>query len=120
MADALAAFNDVAPRGEARLMVIGCMEELGADAQRYHVELGRSIRLRPGDQLAVIGGLAGFVRQGAIESGAEPGQIKVSNTVGPLAARLAAFRGSVFVKGSRRHELERAFAGPEYAEASHA
>jgi UDP-N-acetylmuramyl pentapeptide synthase len=96
------------------------MEELGPDAQRYHVELGRSIRLRAGDQLAAIGGLADSIRQGAIESGAEPGQIEVADSVGPLSARLAAFRGSVFVKGSRRHELERAFAGAEYAEASHA
>jgi UDP-N-acetylmuramoyl-tripeptide--D-alanyl-D-alanine ligase len=120
MSDALAAFDAVAPREEPRLLVIGCMEELGADAVRYHVELGRSLRIRPGDQLAAIGGLAGSIRQGAIESGAEPGQIEVSDSVGPLSARLSAFRGSVFVKGSRRHELEKAFAGPEYAEAAHA
>jgi UDP-N-acetylmuramoyl-tripeptide--D-alanyl-D-alanine ligase len=120
MADALGSFDAVAPRDEPRLLVIGCMEELGPDAQRYHVELGRSLHLRPGDQLVVIGGLAGAVRQGALECGADAGQIEVSETVGPLSARLSAFRGSVFVKGSRRHELERAFAGPQYAEASHA
>jgi UDP-N-acetylmuramoyl-tripeptide--D-alanyl-D-alanine ligase len=120
MADALAAFDAVAPRDEPRLLVIGCMEELGPDAHRYHVELGRSIRLRSGDRLAAIGGLAGSIRLGAIESGAKLGQIEVADSVGPLSASLAAFRGSVFVKGSRRHELERAFAGPEYAEASHA
>jgi UDP-N-acetylmuramoyl-tripeptide--D-alanyl-D-alanine ligase len=120
MADALAAFNAVAPVGEPHLMVIGCMEELGSEAARYHLELGRSIRLRAGDQLVAIGGLAGAVRQGALDAGAEAGQIEVADSVGPLSARLAAFRGSVFVKGSRRHQLEKAFAGPEYAEASHA
>jgi UDP-N-acetylmuramoyl-tripeptide--D-alanyl-D-alanine ligase len=120
MADALAAFEAVAPRDEPRLLVIGCMEELGSEAPSYHVELGRSLRLRPGDQLAAIGGLAGAIRQGALESGADPGQVEVADSVGALSHRLSAFRGSVFVKGSRRHELERAFAGPEYAEASHA
>jgi UDP-N-acetylmuramyl pentapeptide synthase len=120
MSDALASFNSVAPSGEPHLLVIGCMEELGAEAQRYHVELGRSLRLRPGDHLAAVGALAGAIRQGALEAGAEPGQIEVAETIGPISARLSAFRGSVFVKGSRRHELERAFAGPEYAEASHA
>jgi UDP-N-acetylmuramoyl-tripeptide--D-alanyl-D-alanine ligase len=120
MSDALASFNAVAPSGEPHLLVIGCMEELGSDAQRYHVELGRSLRLRPGDQLAAVGGLAGAIRQGALEAGALPGQIEVADTIGPMSERLSAFRGSVFVKGSRRHELEKAFAGPEFAEAAHA
>jgi UDP-N-acetylmuramoyl-tripeptide--D-alanyl-D-alanine ligase len=120
MSDALASFNAVAPRDEPHLLVIGCMEELGSEAERYHLELGRSIRLRPGDQLAAVGGLAGAVRRGALEAGADPGQVEISDTIGPISARLSAFRGSVFVKGSRRHELERAFGNQEYAEASHA
>ncbi len=120
MSDALASFNAVAPSGEPHLLVIGCMEELGSDARRYHVELGRSLKLRPGDHLAAVGGLAGAIRQGALEAGALPGQIEVADSIGPISARLSAFRGSIFVKGSRRHALERAFAGPEFAEASHA
>jgi UDP-N-acetylmuramoyl-tripeptide--D-alanyl-D-alanine ligase len=120
MADALAAFDALAPQDEPRLLVIGCMEELGTDAFRYHVELGRSLRLRAGDQLVAIGGLAGAIRQGALEAGIDPAQVDVAESVAPLAGRLSVFRGSVFVKGSRRHELERAFTGQHYAEASHA
>jgi UDP-N-acetylmuramoyl-tripeptide--D-alanyl-D-alanine ligase len=120
MADALAAFSSLAPAGEPRLYVLGCMEELGADAHRYHVELGRTLNLRRGDHAFVIGSLADAVRQGALESGSEPGQIEVVGSVEAVAARLATFRGSVFVKGSRRHELERAFAGADFAEVSHA
>jgi UDP-N-acetylmuramoyl-tripeptide--D-alanyl-D-alanine ligase len=120
MADALAAFDAVAPRGEPRLLVLGCMEELGSEAERYHVELGRSLRLRGGDQLVAIGSLAGAIRQGALEAGIGPDQIEVAESVGPLSARISAFRGSVFVKGSRRHELEKAFFAAELAEASHA
>ena len=60
MADALAAFIAVAPRDEPRLFVIGGMEELGSEAARYHLELGRSLALREGDHLVAIGGLAGM------------------------------------------------------------
>lgn len=120
MADALAAFCAVAPRDEPRLFVIGGMEELGTEAARYHLELGRSLALREGDHLVAIGGHSGEVRRGALEAGADPGQVEVAESIDPLASRLAAFRGSVFVKGSRRHGLERAFSGREQAEAPHA
>lgn len=120
MADALATFDAVTQRGGPRLLVLGCMEELGAEAEWYHVELGRSLRLRRGDQLVAIGALAGAIRKGALEAGCEPEQIEVSETVAPLSARLSSFRGAVFVKGSRRHQLEKAFSGSDLAEVSHA
>jgi UDP-N-acetylmuramoyl-tripeptide--D-alanyl-D-alanine ligase len=120
MADALATFGAVAPAGEPRLFVIGCMEELGSDSQRYHLELGRSLALRGGDHVLAIGSQSGWIRQGALEGGCGEGQVEVSDSIEPVAAQIARFRGSVFVKGSRRHELERAFVGGEYAEASHA
>lgn len=120
MADALAAFGAVAPPDEPRLYVIGCMEELGPDSQRYHVELGRSLALRGGDRLVAVGSHAGSVRAGALEGGAGPSQVEVADSIEPFSAQLASFRGSVFVKGSRRHELERVFVGAECAEAYHA
>jgi UDP-N-acetylmuramoyl-tripeptide--D-alanyl-D-alanine ligase len=120
MADALAAFRAVAPADEPRLYVIGCMEELGADSQRYHIELGRSLALGRGDRVVAVGGNAGSIRAGALEGGCDPGQVEVADSIEPLSAQLAAFRGSVFVKGSRRHELEKAFVGAEFAEAHHA
>ena len=96
------------------------MEELGADAHRYHVELGRSIPLRAADHAIAIGSMAGAIREGAIESGCDAGQVEVAETVDAVSARLAGFRGSVFVKGSRRYGLEKAFAGGDFAEVSHA
>jgi UDP-N-acetylmuramoyl-tripeptide--D-alanyl-D-alanine ligase len=120
MADALEVFVEVAPRDEPRLLVLGSMEELGPESRRYHVELGKSLRLRPGDQVVAVGGHADAVRQGAVEGGADPGQVTVSASVAPLADRLAAFKGAVFVKGSRRHQLEKAFTGPVYAGSTHA
>ena len=120
MADALAAFEAVSPPGEPRLLVIGCMEELGRESERYHVELGRSLHLRKGDRLVAIGGLASAIRKGALEGGNDAAQIEVGDRVEPFAPGLSAFRGSVFVKGSRRHELEKAFAGSGLEGVSHA
>jgi UDP-N-acetylmuramoyl-tripeptide--D-alanyl-D-alanine ligase len=120
MADALATFRAIAPPDEPRLFVIGSMEELGAGAENYHVELGRSLGLRQGDHLVAIGALGGAVRHGAVEAGADPRQVEVADSIDPLASTVAAFHGSVFVKGSRKHGLERAFFVTEHAEASHA
>jgi UDP-N-acetylmuramoyl-tripeptide--D-alanyl-D-alanine ligase len=111
MADALEAFGCVAPAAEPRLYVIGGMEELGADSARYHSALGRSIRLRPKDFLFIIGDHAPEVCAGALAGGADPDQVRVVESLGPVSERLAGFRGAVFVKGSRRHELERLLEG---------
>jgi UDP-N-acetylmuramoyl-tripeptide--D-alanyl-D-alanine ligase len=106
MADAVAAFGAAAPAGEPRLFILGGMEELGAEAARYHRELGRSLHLRPGDFLCLLGPEAEAVRQGALENGNRPEQIEVAGSLAPVAARLAAFRGAVLVKGSRKYALE--------------
>lgn len=107
MADALAAFGAMAPEDEPRLLVLGGMEDLGAQAAEYHRALGRSLHLRPQDFLCVIGDHAGAVDAGAREGGARAAQIAVVASLEPVAARLAAFRGAVFMKGSRRWQLER-------------
>lgn len=108
MADALANFYRITPLESPRLFVIGGMEELGPDSARFHRALGRQLKLRPEDACVVIGAEAEAVKQGAVESGMRPEQFTVSNSIEPIATRVAAFRGSVFVKGSRKHALERA------------
>lgn len=107
MADALEAFYAIAPADEPRLLVLGGMEELGAEAEMHHRALGRALRLRPGDRALVIGDHAGAVQTGAREGGGAAGQVEIFESVAEAAARVAEFRGSVFVKGSRRYQLER-------------
>jgi UDP-N-acetylmuramoyl-tripeptide--D-alanyl-D-alanine ligase len=116
MADALAAFWSVAPPALPRLFVLGGMEELGAETERYHRELGRRLHLRPNDFLFVIGAQAEAVRGGALENGNRAEQIAVVDSLEPIAARLEAFAGAVFIKGSRKFALE-ALAGEEVAHA---
>jgi UDP-N-acetylmuramoyl-tripeptide--D-alanyl-D-alanine ligase len=106
MADAVTAFCSSAPAGQPRLFILGGMEELGSETARYHRELGRSLHLRAGDYLYLLGPEAGAVRQGALENGNPPEQIEVVASLEPVAARLASFAGAVFIKGSRKYALE--------------
>ncbi len=107
MADALAAFDEIAPAGDARLYLIGCMEELGPEAPQHHRALGRSLRLREQDQLCVIGTHAHDVCAGVLEQGDFSRQIQISASLEPMSALLADWHGAVFVKGSRRYQLEK-------------
>ena len=112
MLDALANFSAQAPSDAPRLYVIGCMEELGPDAPRYHRELGRALPLRSGDRVCVRGGMAEEVRLGALERGTGA-QVSVEETIEPVGACVASWAGAVFVKGSRRYQLERAVGGAQ-------
>ncbi|MBL9201794.1 MAG: UDP-N-acetylmuramoyl-tripeptide--D-alanyl-D-alanine ligase [Opitutaceae bacterium] len=107
MADALDAFEAIAPASEPRLYVIGCMAELGAEAPAHHRALGRRLRLRADDQLLVIGEHADLVCAGVLDQGDFSRQIQIASSIAPLAAAFAEWRGAVFVKGSRRYELEK-------------
>ncbi len=107
MADSLEAFFALVPTEEPRLLVLGCMEELGSESARYHRELGEALRLRPQDKAYIIGTEAHSVRSGAIDSGQPAECIEIIDTLEPVTARLVEFRGAVFMKGSRRYELEK-------------
>ncbi len=111
MLDALAHFVALAPAAEPRLYVLGCMEELGPEAPRYHRDLGQALPLRPGDQVCVIGGQAEEVRAGALARTAGSAQVEVVAALEPVAARIAGWQGAVFIKGSRRYQLETAVGG---------
>ena len=108
MNDALEAFASIVPSGEPRLYVLGCMEELGIEAASYHRELGNRLRLRAQDHAFVIGGHAVDVVAGVADAGFSTDNIEIVNTLAPVAARIAEFTGAVFMKGSRRYELEKA------------
>jgi UDP-N-acetylmuramoyl-tripeptide--D-alanyl-D-alanine ligase len=113
MADALENFISSVPATEPRVFVLGCMEELGPETSVYHRQLGEALRLRPQDHVFVIGSEAESVRAGAREKGASAEQVEVVSSLEPVRAYIAAFRGAVFVKGSRRYQLENAL--PESA-----
>ena len=106
MRDALHAFDALVTDDRPRLYVLGNMEELGVSAPDHHRRLGAEIGLRAQDFACIIGTNAAEVRAGAIAAGARPEQIEVMPDLSPAAARLQEWRGAVFLKGSRRYQLE--------------
>ena len=119
MSDALATFHAIAPANEPRLYVLGCMEELGEDSAALHRALGRQVNLRDGDRLMVIGTQANDLCAGVLEQGDFSRQIQIVSTIETIAGVLAEWRGAVFMKGSRRYQLERAL-GTISQEVAHA
>lgn len=111
MADALEAFQGIAPPDQPRLFVLGGMEELGAEAEAHHRQLGRSLRLRPHDAVVLIGDHAAAVRAGVVERHLSAAQIEIVTSLDLIAARVAGWRGAVFIKGSRRYALEKVVDG---------
>jgi UDP-N-acetylmuramoyl-tripeptide--D-alanyl-D-alanine ligase len=120
MADALATFAALAPAAEPRLYLLGSMEELGAAAAEHHRELGRGLQLRAPDRVLLIGSHARAVAAGLQERGHVAPQVEVLAELAPAAAVLAEWRGTVFVKGSRRYALEQVLAGHAGVEVAHA
>jgi UDP-N-acetylmuramoyl-tripeptide--D-alanyl-D-alanine ligase len=108
MADAAGCFVRRTPDAKPRLFVLGGMNELGDDAIALHREVGRKLPLRPGDALALFGGLSAEIGVGAAGAGFSAGAVKSYDSVDTLREAIAAFSGSVMLKGSRGYALERA------------
>jgi UDP-N-acetylmuramyl pentapeptide synthase len=106
MTDAIDAFNRSISAELPRIYVLGCMEELGAASLEYHQRLGRTMHLRRGDLIFAIGDQAGALREGLLENGNDSAQIAVITDLAPVRERLTGFKGAVFLKGSRRYQLE--------------
>jgi len=106
MKDALEVFSATTSNQRPRLFVLGGMEELGVDSERYHHELGLSLKLGPADKIYMIGGQAAAMRSGALEAGLSEDHVVVVDDVRALQSEFDEFRGPVFLKGSRRYRLE--------------
>ena len=106
MADAIDAFNGATNAAQPRLYVLGSMEELGAESATYHRQLGRRLQLRRDDFLFALGSQAAALREGLLENGNAAAQIALVTDVAPVREHLAGFKGAVFLKGSRRYQLE--------------
>jgi UDP-N-acetylmuramyl pentapeptide synthase len=83
--------------------VLGGMAELGPTSARLHRDCGAQLPLRPDDLVVVFGGEAAAFLQGV----APPEAGFLAATIEEVAARVAAHRGHVFLKGSRSFALER-------------
>ncbi|TAG31267.1 MAG: UDP-N-acetylmuramoyl-tripeptide--D-alanyl-D-alanine ligase [Verrucomicrobia bacterium] len=105
MLDALEAFVGMAPVDEPRLFLISGMEELGTDSIAYHQRLGQSLDqiLRPQDSAYI---LADAEVARAVVEGARRRTVFAADNLAALRTRCNAHKGAVFIKGSRRYQLE--------------
>ena len=111
MSDSACAFAKRFPAsaGTPRLFVLGGMGELGADSARLHREVGEALPLDAStDSLALFGGNAALIGEGAIARGFPRERVRVFADIDALRAHVAEFRGNVMFKGSRAFALERA------------
>ncbi len=111
MRDALRAFEGYTQDDTARLFVLGGMEELGAESGLKHLELGEQLELREDDLVLAVGTGATQVCKGARSRGATESQVQVHRDSSELADLVAAWEGPIFIKGSRRYQLENILAG---------
>ncbi|MFO8026240.1 MAG: UDP-N-acetylmuramoyl-tripeptide--D-alanyl-D-alanine ligase [Opitutales bacterium] len=113
MADALQAFQKTAPPGMDRCYVIGAMNELGRSAEEFHLSVGKSLHLRPGDRALFVGpeALTAAYRRGALSGGGLPEQIKCAGNTADIQSMVADFKGALFLKGSRSYHLEKLLPG---------
>ncbi|MCH6256657.1 Mur ligase family protein [Puniceicoccaceae bacterium K14] len=108
MIDSLESFVKNSDDSAARLFVIGGMEELGEGASSWHEQLGENLSLRDQDRLCIVGRFADDVLRGFIGSGGSAAIAQVVQSMQELKQIVNQFTGSVFLKGSRRYQLENA------------
>jgi UDP-N-acetylmuramoyl-tripeptide--D-alanyl-D-alanine ligase len=111
MRDALENFCGMEEALAPRLFILGCMEELGPDAARFHQELGRSLQLRQQDTACVIGSEARALRHGLLDAGAREAQVELLTDLRRAAELVEKWQGAIFVKGSRKYRLETVLPG---------
>lgn len=112
LANAVAAFTKVAPEDSPRLYVLGCMNELGVDADKLHELSGREIPVRSQDRVVIVGTHARAFKRGIVARGLNQNQIKVVKDAEDVRDSVARFKGSILLKGSRSYQLERLLKQP--------
>lgn len=107
MKDALAHFIKISDNSMPRLFVLGSMAELGLATHRHHKEIGYNLPYREGDKAILVGENAQIYKLGMTENQWPESAIEVFENAESAKSSVAAFEGSVFIKGSRVCELEK-------------
>ncbi len=108
MLDSLDNFRTQTDSSRNRLYLLGSMEELGSESAYWHERLGSELQLGPKDRAYLIGEAAESVLDGIRKSSRTEGHAECLTELESLRGILADFEGDVFLKGSRKHQLEKA------------
>ncbi|MFO7725044.1 MAG: Mur ligase family protein [Oceanipulchritudo sp.] len=105
MIDSLRRFQNLFA-GEPKFLVIGSMDELGAESEYWHRWTAREFALEKGAIVFLKGRGKVWMKEELESSGHPAGHIILGESVEDARRRLQAFEGAVFLKGSRSHGLE--------------
>ncbi|UCD64705.1 MAG: UDP-N-acetylmuramoyl-tripeptide--D-alanyl-D-alanine ligase [Candidatus Zixiibacteriota bacterium] len=92
-----------------RVVILGDMLELGREAERYHRQVGRQLAEYDFELAVLVGAMARFIREGALETGADATRFRYFENSGQAAEQIRELlnRGDlVYIKGSRGIGLE--------------
>lgn len=106
MRDAIATFRTVSKTADARCYVLGAMNELGEVAEELHAEVSSELSLESSDCVFLVGpeALTGAYLRGLADVSVP---VVVAESVAEIESSVRAFKGAVFLKGSRGYALER-------------
>ncbi len=106
--DALEAFDAGLDEAQNRLLVLGTMLELGTEAASLHTQVMAAYPAQPEDHFIFVGDerLCAAYRKGALEAGVASDRILAVAGAAAIRSEVQAFKGAVFLKGSRSHKLE--------------
>jgi len=106
MREAFVVFQRLASPHQPFLYIIGSMNELGSQAQAYHVQTASYLRLRSQDRACLIGPYAKDLAKGLIQAGATEDQIIIATHIQEIEPIMRSFQGCIFLKGSRSFQLD--------------
>lgn len=105
MIDSLRRFQNLFA-GSPQLLVIGSMDELGAQSEYWHRRTAGEFALEEGTTVFLKGKGSSWMKEALEAKGHPSGRILLGETVEEARSLLQAFEGAVFLKGSRSHGLE--------------
>ena len=91
---------------EAKMYVLGGMEELGEEERILHAQVGASQKLGSRDLVLLIGEKAHWMAEGYLNAGAQIDQLIPLQSIEDARSMVDDFEGALLFKGSRAHRLE--------------
>jgi len=92
--------------GRKKMIILGGMEELGPDEEKFHQDAGGQIHLGLEDQVVLVGHKASWMAFSILENGARPDQVIVLEDAEDCRTLVEDFDGNILLKGSRKYKLE--------------
>jgi len=108
MIDAISNFRDEF-QNVPKLLMLGCMNELGNETEQIHAKLGYSIGKKNDESFCIFGKESECLRSGLMKAGVDSKNAAVIKTKEEGFAILDNFRkhrGAVFIKGSHSYHME--------------